>query len=131
MGKKNLIIIIVNISLLYLFYYSYNKFNTYENIITKNQTISDYRITNIYCHNRISSNLDLIYNEKEYNVSISGLGFYKCDKLNNGSLKIDFYYNEKEDEIFTKYSVNKKQVYFFLIAFIFTLGFWLLPKKYW
>ncbi len=122
---------IANISFLYLSISSYNKYNRYNEIIYKKEFISNFKIINVYCHTRTSSNLDIYYNNKSYNVSVSGLGYYSCEKLKYGLLKIKFYYDKENDKIFTIYSTNKKIVIFIFITFFITLGFWFLPQKYW
>lgn len=129
--NKTYIVVLANIGSLYLSINSYILYNRYEGIINENKFINDYEIVNFYCRSRTSSTLHLKYQGKKYYVSITGLSFSSCKDLEKGISKIDFYYDEIGDEIFTKYTLNVKMVIFFFIFFIFTLGFWFLPRKYW
>jgi hypothetical protein len=129
--NKACIVILFNIGSLFLSIDSYILVNRYEGIINENKIIKDYEIVNVYCEVKRSSSVKLKYHDKIYFVSIYAMSYSNCTKFEEGIRKIDFYYDEIGDEIFTKYSINIKMVVFFFIFFLFTLGFWLLPRKYW
>ncbi len=110
--------------------FSVYSYKSRSEIMITNDAISNYSILKYNCRggSRGSSSIKIIYNSKEYYVSLKH-SICKDIKNNNSVLKL--YYDDTLDIVFHESGLNKKMVILFGCVFIFFLLFWFVPRKYW